>query len=274
MMGWVKVWIWLSAWASATGWALSALGWLHRTGYLVSAALALGLWLALRARGSPSVPRAGAFSQARWIGIRLRRFQRLLPLSFLMFAALVLVSGLIYAPSNHTGLSYRIPRVLHWLAEEGWHWIHTPNYRMNNRACGMEWLSTPLLLFTRSDRALFLLNFVPFLLLPGLCFSLFRQLGVAPRVAWRWMWLLPTGYSFLLQAGGIGNDAFPTVYALAAVDFALRARVSGRFSDAAASGLAAALLVGAKASNLPLLLPWAVAFAGACRAVLSRPVAA
>jgi hypothetical protein len=83
-------------------------------------------------------------------------------------------------------------------------------------------------------------------------------MGVGPRVAWHWMWLLPTGYIFLLQAGSIGNDTFPTIYALAAVDFAFRARESRRPSDLAYSLLAAALLTGAKASNIPLLLPWAI----------------
>ena len=102
------------------------------------------------------------------------------------------------------------------------------DYRMNDRACGIEWLSAPLLLFTKSDRALFLLNFIPFLLLPGLVFSIFTRLGVRARVAWQWMWLLPTGYDFLLQAGSIANDTFPTVYALAAVDFAARAWQSRR----------------------------------------------
>jgi hypothetical protein len=53
---------------------------------------------------------------------------------------------------------------------------------------------------------------------------------------------------------------FSTVYALAAVDFALRARKSGRVSEVCLSVLSAALLTGAKTSNLPLLLPWLVAF--------------
>jgi hypothetical protein len=122
----------------------------------------------------------------------------------------------------------------------------------------MEWLSAPLLLFTKSDRALFLLNFVPFLLLPGLIFSVFRRLGVRPRVAWHWMWLAPSGYTFLLQAGSAANDAFPTVYALAAVDFGCRAWVSRGPGELGLSLLSAALLTGAKASNLPLLLPWAI----------------
>jgi hypothetical protein len=224
-----------------------------------------------RARSDAPYPwNLGRFGQhARWKrrswNFFWRRFRRFLPLSFALLSLLVLLGGLLYAPSNHTGLSYRVPRVLHWLSEGQWHWIHTPNYRLNNRACGIEWLSAPMLLFSKSDRGLFLLNFLPFLMLPGLVFSLFTRLGVRVRVAWRWMWLLPTGYTFLVQAGSLGNDTFPTVYALAALDFACRARVSRRVSDVFLSVLAAALLVGAKASNLPLLMPWAIAMLGVWR---------
>jgi hypothetical protein len=195
-----------------------------------------------------------------------RRCRRFLPASFAGLAALVFLSGLLYAPNGHTALSYRLPRVLHWLQHGQWVWIHTLNYRMNDRACGIEWMTAPLLLFLKSDRALFLLNFIPFLLMPGLIFSVWTRLGVRPRAAWSWMWLAPTGYSFLLQAGGIANDAFPTIYALAMMDFALRAR-EGRAEQEEERGanlwlscLSAALLVGAKASNLPLGLPWALVF--------------
>jgi hypothetical protein len=172
---------------------------------------------------------------------------------------LIFIGGVVSPPSNYTGLQYRIARVLQWLAHDGWFWIHSPNYRMNDRACGFEWLAAPILLFTKSDRALFLINFIPFLFLPGLIFSVFTQLGVRARVAWKWMWLLPTGYGFILQAGSIANDTFPAVFALAAMDFALRAKKTNRISDFYFSILAAALLTGAKASNLPLLLPWAIA---------------
>jgi hypothetical protein len=161
--------------------------------------------------------------------------------------------------------------VLHWLAEQRWHWIHTDFQRVNTRACGIEWLSAPLMAFTRTDRLLFLINAVSFLLLPGLIFSVFRRLGVRARAAWHWMWLLPTGYCYLLQAGSISNDMFSTVYALAALDFALRARVSARVSDLCLSIFSAALLTGAKASNLPLLLPWVVAIAPTWRLWLARP---
>ena len=263
----VKLWICLSALASVAGWILSALGMLNKTGYVIFAAAVAVLiflfrkWLLFPPPSSASTPKK----------LR-RRFRRFLPAGFAILALLVFVSGLLYAPNDHTALSYRLPRVLLWFQHEGWFWIHTPNYRMNDRACGVEWLSAPLLLFTKSDRALFLLNFIPFLLMPGLIFSVWTRLGVRPRVAWNWMWLVPTGYCFLIQAGGVANDAFPTVYALAMMDFAMRARswkpeVGGQrpdirhlASNLCFSLLSAALMVGAKASNLPLGLPWAIAF--------------
>jgi len=252
----VRLWIWISALASLAGWTLSVLGFLNYSGYAIffaAAAVFIGL------RRKDFVPRCGIpankFSRG---GKLLRRFKRPLPFCFFALAILIFLGGAIYPPDNYTALTYRIPRVLQWLAHGRWFWIHTLDGRMNDRACGIEWLSAPILLFTKSTRGLFLLNFLPFLLLPGLVFSVFTRLGVCARVAWQWMWLLPTGYSFLLQAGSAGNDTFPTVFALAAVDFGLRAWKSRKLSDLWNSILAAALLTGAKASNLPLLLPWAV----------------
>jgi hypothetical protein len=257
----VRLWLWISAFASAAGWALSACGQLNRTGYGIAfAAFAIFLWLAGRS-GWFTAKLAGHFPSAifqlRFRAVA-RRFRRPLPLCFAALAILIFLGGALYPPSNYTGVTYRLPRVLQWLAHGHWFWIHTPNYRMNDRACGYEWLTAPLLLFTKSDRALFLVNFIPFLLLPGLVFSVFTRLGVRARVAWQWMWLLPTGYNFLLQAGSICNDTFPAVFALAAIDFAARAWRSRRPADLWHSILAAALLTGAKASNLPLLLPWAI----------------
>jgi hypothetical protein len=249
----VRIWIWISVLATAAGWILSALGELNSVGYVVFFAVATAVYFFGR---KPIGWRAGAFSMnPRKLR---RRFRRPWPLCFAVLTVLIFLGAILYPPSNHTALSYRTPRVLHWLAEGHWHWIHTLDYRMNNRACGIEWLSAPVLLFTRSDRLIVLLNFIPFLLLPGLIFSICTRLGVKGRVAWNWMWILPTGYNFLLQAGSAGNDIFPTVYALAAMDFGCRAWASRRLSDLWMSGLAAGLLVGAKASNLPLLLPWAL----------------
>lgn len=265
----VKLWIIISTLASVGGWVLSALGALNDWGYacwIVISTLVIVAFL----RGDRN--RLSPLSDLRKLKCRMRRF---LPAGFGILAALVFVGGLLYAPTDHTAMSYRLPRVLQWLSHGRWFWIHTPNYRMNDRGCGIEWMSAPLLLFTKSDRALFLMNFIPFLLMPGLIFSVWTRLGVRPRVAWSWMWLVPTGYCFLLQAGGVANDAFPTVYALAMMEFALIAgcqlsvisyrRAPSSIFDSPSSNLmfsllSAALLVGAKASNLPLGLPWVIVF--------------
>lgn len=264
----VKIWLWISTLATLAGWSLSAVGQLNRPGYLVFGVMACVVyWFGRRAFGW-QMPGTGFNGRKT-----LRRFRRWLPAAFVVLAFLVLLGGLLYPPTNHAAFTYRTPRVLHWLSAEHWHWIHTPNYRMNNRACGIEWLTAPLLLFTKSDRSLFLINFLSFLLLPGLVFSLFTRLGVRARVAWHWMWLLPTGYNFLLQAGSVANDTYPTVYALAALDFGLRAWKSRRASDLWLSVLAAALLTGSKASNLTLLLPWAIVVAPLLPLLLRRPAA-
>ncbi len=259
----VRLWLWISAFASLAGWGLSAAGELNRAGY-AAAFTAFAVFVFVFRKGLFEVRNAecgmrnGESAVQRLKTKTLRRFQRALPFCFAALAVLIFLGGAIHAPGNYTGLAYRAGRVLQWLAHGGWFWIHTADYRMNDRACGIEWLSAPILLFTHSTRGLFLINFLPFLLLPGLVFSVFTRLGVRARVAWHWMWLLPTGYDFILQAGGNANDTFPAVYALAAMDFGLRARESRNIADVWHSILAAALLTGAKASNLPLLLPWAL----------------
>ena len=263
----VAVWVVFSSFCTCAGWVLSAVHQLNVAGYAVAFLLGLAaVWL-LRERLFPG--NLGGWNLRR----QRRRFGRPFPLAFLVLALLAILGGAIHAPSNYDAMAYRIPRVLHWLAEGQWHWIHTSFQRVNTRACGIEWLSAPLIVLTKTDRGLFLINAASFLLLPGLVFSVFRRVGVRPRVAWHWMWLLPTGYCYLLQAGSISNDMFSAVYALAAVDFALRARISGRVSEVCLSLLSAALLTGAKASNLPLLLPWVVAFVPTWRLWLARPIA-
>ena len=263
----LAAWVVFSSLCSCAGWVLSALHELDAAGYAATFLLGLAAGWLLRGRLFPGSFGGWSLRKQR------RRFARAFPLAFLVLALLAILGGAIHAPNNYDALAYRIPRVLHWLAEGQWHWIHTDFQRVNTRACGIEWLSAPLIAFTKTERWLFLINAVSFLFLPGLVFSVFTRVGVRPRVAWHWMWLLPTGYCYLLQAGSISNDMFSTVYALAAVDFALRARESRRVSDVCLSVLSAALLTGAKTSNLPLLLPWAVAFVPAWRVWLARPVA-
>ena len=266
----VTAWILLGAILSAAGWILSAVHELNGIGYGVLIFLGMGtvgVWLGIRKPAAP-VSRPGRVH--RWHSTLRRRFGRPFPAVFLLLAFLATVGGIIHPPSNLDALAYRIPRTLHWLAAGRWHWIHTSLSRLNTRACGFEWLSTPLILFLHTDRWLFGINVITYLLLPGLLFSVFRRMGVRPSVAWHWMWLLPSGYCYLLQAGGITNDAFAAVYALAAVDFALRARESNRVADVWLSILAAGLLTGSKASNLPLLLPWLIAVVPSARLLTRR----
>jgi hypothetical protein len=249
----VALWIVLCAFLNCAGWILSAFHHLDRLGYVGMFALAAAAvaWWKSRHPGARS----------DWGIHKLsHRFKRSFPFAFLILAVLAFLGGAIYAPSNYDGLAYRTPRVLHWLAEGRWHWIHTNYQAQNTRAVGYEWVTAPLILFTRSYRLLFLIEIVSFLLLPGLVFSVFTRLGVRPRVAWHWMWLLPTGYGFLLQAGSIGNDLFGATLALAALDLALRARDSKNCAESWLSILAASLLSGGKLSNAPLLLPWFIAF--------------
>lgn len=265
----VRAWIWVSVIASSAGWVLSWLHALTRTGYVaffvIAAAIAwasfrfkpLHALFGLEPQSSPAALCCRTSRRALRARLR-RRFRRPFPMAWAGLTFLVLVGAIIYSPNNHTALSYRIPRSLQWIFHHGWFWIHSPDARVNDRACGLEWLSTPILLFTKSDRLLFVVNFIPYLFLPALIFSLWRHLGVRPRVAYYWMWLLPGGYVFLLQAGSTGNDTFPVVYLLAAMLYAVQAHQRSSITLFWYSVFAAALALGAKPTCLPLMLPWAL----------------
>jgi hypothetical protein len=249
----ILIWVWFCAYLNCAGWTLSALHQLNAAGYM--AALLIGFvafaawWRQSSGRNHP---------QISWRKLK-RRFRRPLPLAFLILAAMACLGGVLHAPSNYDALAYRVPRVLHWLAADQWHWIHAVFPRVNTRSCGIEWVSAPFIALLKTDRLLFLINVVSFLLMPGLVFSVFTRLGVRPRVAWHWMWIVPTGYCYLLQVGGTGSDLFGAVFALASVDFALRTKHTRSARDFFTSALAVALTTAAKTPNLPLLLPWAVA---------------
>jgi hypothetical protein len=259
----VAGWIIFCAFCNAAGWILSALHRLDAAGYATAflAGLAvLAFWW--RKIGGWNVSAASVWRQRK-------RFRRLFPLAFLILSTLVILSGCLYPPNNHDALAYRVPRVLHWLAEGHWHWIHTEFPRLNTRTCGIEWISAPLFVLMGTHRWFFLINVACFLMMPGLIFSVFTRLGVNPRVAWTWMWLLPTGYCYLLQAGGLGNDLFASFFPLAALHFALRAAARQSICDAWLAILGAALATSAKFTNLPLVLPVAVALFP-CWRILAR----
>jgi hypothetical protein len=255
----LKFWIVFCTTSVAAGWLLSLVGELNLRGYAIaiSSIMVVG----------GAVVSLGPFRPRIW----LHRFRRRLPLMFVIVGLLAFLGGIFYAPNNYDALTYRFPRLLQWLAMGRWHWIITANDRMNYSGANFEWLTTPVFLFSRTDRLFFVLNFIPFLFLPGLIFSTYRMLQVRGSVAWAWMWILPAGYCYALQAGSIGNDAIGAVLVLASLNFALHASETGRISDALFSMLAIALATGVKASNLPLALPCIVALWPVRRVLLARP---
>jgi len=257
-----SLWILISAWLVCTGLILSALNQLNVVGYLISlGALVISLYLTVR---------FGKLSHLLLL-IRWRRFKKPLPLAFLIIVLMVLAGAILHPPTQYDGLCYRVPRMLHWLSEGRWHWIHTCDTRMNISATGMEWITMPILVLTRSDHWLWIPDFFSFLLMPGLVFGTFRRLGVSLRASWSWMWILPSGYCFVTQAGSIGNDLTALPFALGSVYFALRAR-DGNYWFLALAILSTALLTGIKASNIPLALPALVAALPAFPLLWRKPV--
>ncbi len=261
------IWIWFCAYLNCAGWTLSALHQLNARGYAIALVTGLVALLVWRRKCSLRM-----LPQVCWSKYR-RRFRQVFPLAFLILAALAFLGGALYSAGNYDALAYRTPRVLHWLAAGQWHWVHTDFQRLNTRTAGFEWLTAPQFLFFHTDRLVFLINIVSFLFLPGRFFAVLTRLGVRPRAAWYWMWLFASGYGYILQAGSVVNDMFGALFALTAIEFALRARREQSVSCLWISGLAAALMTAAKAFNILLLLPWALAALPAATLLLRRPLA-
>jgi hypothetical protein len=246
-------WLLWSAWCSLSGWGLSAVNQLSGLGHLAALPLLLAaIWFWLKKTASSP----NNFSNfAKW---RRRLFRRL-PLIYLTIAGLSLLAALVNPnPWSFDSMTYRLPRVLYWWSAHHWYWIGTLDHRLDFSSAGFEWQMLPLLELTHSSRFLFLLNWIPFLLLPWLVFLAFRALGVNGRSARRWMWLLPSGYCIALQCSGLQNDGYSVNYLLAAIAFAVSTFHSRRAAGLWFAMLATALLTGAKVSNLPLLLPLGV----------------
>ena len=244
---WLALWILFSAWSSLSGWCLSALGYLDTAGIAFSFSFFLGALILFRSHlqcdGELTV----------W---KILRSRYLAPRIWLLLAVLALIGGVFYSPNNYDYLTYRFARVLYWSSEHAWAWIPTVNGRMNYSGTGFEWLMTPLFIVFKTDRLFFLINFISYLLLPGVVFSVFSRLGISKRISWWWMWLLPCGYCYILQAASVGNDSFAAVYFLASLHYLFLAKASSTVKNLTLSCLAVALMTGAKAANLPLVLPW------------------
>lgn len=246
-------WIIWSAWCSVSGWFLSIVHELDGLGYIILLPALIGcLWrwitLTTPARSPVSNP----------VEKIIRRLRRPAALIYLAIVLLSLAAGALYEPWSIDAVSYRLPRILYWWQTHHWYWIGTLDHRLDYSSTGFEWQMLPVIMLTHTDRLLFLLNWLPYLLMPGLTFLSFHGLGVSARSARRWMWLMPSGYCYALQCSGWQNDGYTVNYTLAAVAFAVNGYRSKRQWPVLLSMLAVALLTGAKLSNLPLLLPMGV----------------
>jgi hypothetical protein len=259
-------WLLACGYFNVVGWVLSLARLLDFAGYACALVVFLSGLVALSRSPGIRWRRATVWTKIRW------RFARPLPLIFVAYALCSWTGGILYLPNNYDALSYRVPRVLHWLSEHHWHWVSSATPRVNITGTGFEWLMAPIFALTHSDRPLFFINALSYLALPGLSFGVFTRLGVPRRVAWNWMWLLPTCYCFVLQAGSIGNDLTSTVFFLGALNFTLKAKDSGSVWDLFLGTLAASLLTAVKITNLPLLLPWLIAAVTAVKSVRIRPI--
>lgn len=260
------VWMILCAFCHTAGWTLSFFHALNRPGYLVAFALgfaALAFWF----RNAPRPAARNYFATLR------RRFRRPFPLAYLGLLILGAIGGALYMPANFDALAYRTPRVLQWLAEGQWHWIHADFGNLNSRGSSVEWPTAPLFLFTGTDRFEFLINVVCFLFLPGRVFAILTRLGASKRAAYYWMWIFASGFGFTLQIGSIANDMFCAMWPMAALEFALRARQTREVRYVWLSLIAVALMTSAKAFNMLLGPACALAILPSLPLILRRPLA-
>lgn len=237
-------------WCQASGWILSWLGALHTQGYLLATPVALIVGIVFWRSTTPSA--AKPLSLKKW-----RRRLKTTPslIAWCIVCTLIGYGAIANAPTNYDAVTYRLPRLLYWLQEHRWHWIDGIEYRHNISGLGFEWLSAPFIVLTQSDRGLFLINFIPFLLLPGLFYTAACGLGIRKRVARWWMWVWPMTYGIALQAGSIGNDMIAAALALASLAFAAQAKQGRPWLCLFLSALAAAAMTSIKATTLPLGLP-------------------
>jgi hypothetical protein len=213
------IWICVCAYLNCAGWTLSAMHALNAYGCVAILILGLGALLFWRKKTSEKI-----FPEIHWQKLN-HRFRRPFPAIFLFVAILIFLGGALHAPNNYDALTYRLPRQLNWLSAGHWFWIPTANEKLNYSTTAWEWISLPFFAVLRSDRGLFLINMLGFLLMPGLFFSVCQRMGAARRVAWTWMWIFPLAYGCATQAGSVGNDFTGAVFCLASVFFGLRARL-------------------------------------------------
>jgi hypothetical protein len=247
----IRLWLIVQTVLVAGAWIFTPFKLLDSRGYTLIFAVA-AIWSVFEIRRSD----VNSQQVGRDVRKTLRRLKRPLPATVGAIWVISLIGGLAWLSVYADTLSYRLPRMLHWLAAKQWHWIPSDDSRINAVGLNMELVWMPFYKMLRGDRLLFLLNLSAYTLLPGLFFSFLRGMKVTGRTAWNWMWILPGGYVFALQAASLGNDSYAAVVALGAMAFAFRARKTANVPEAWLSILAAGFLTGIKQVAVPFGLVW------------------
>lgn len=240
--------------------ALSALDQLTTSGYIVFFSFSALLLMRLK------IPQA----------IKTRhtcfsRFSYPPALVWLAVAFLILIGSLWHLPSNYDAYSYRIPRMLHWLAEGHWYWINGPDSRYDFMAAMWEITALPILAITGTDRFLFLPNFFCFLMLPGATFSLMRLLGAGRCISRLTMWVAPTGYGFILQSGSLGSDLLGATLFLISLVYLCKWLRNSHSLFLFISALALGFSTATKVSNIAFGLPWLLLLAPSLPKLFQKP---
>jgi hypothetical protein len=238
----------LASAAVLVGWLLSAMGELNPLGYLLAGVPVI---LAMLIFARPPIPQPMLFSLFKRLS-QWWKYRRILPLIYCATLFLIVLGSVLHEPNNFDGLSYRIPKVLYWLGQQHWHFIDAPYAPINHTLPNYEWLTVPFFLVSGGFYSTVIINWIAFLFIPPLFFSLLRAFGTSNRFAYDWMWVFPTGYLIAMQAGGIGNDLLGLTVILAGLHCARRFVATGRNSFLFDALLAAGFCTGIKLSNLPL----------------------
>ena len=137
----LEIWLLYAATCSAAGWLFSFFHILNAPAYFV---LHIFFFLSISLLYRSQFKHLFCFRTLHKISARFFPTRRshehplslrlLLPAAFFLLAFLALLAGSIYSPNNFDALTYRLPRVLNWLQDNGWSWLHTINVRLNNRA--------------------------------------------------------------------------------------------------------------------------------------------
>lgn len=225
----------------AMGWGLSLIRSLHWIG-LLSIPWLLGVLMVM-------IRQAGSLNNVtRQIATPLTSR------SVILVGICMVTAAVLYPPTTSDTISYRVPRILFWLQEEGVHHIAGPDYRLNIMPAVWELASTPLFQWA-GDRLLgtwSLLSWVVcYLLLFSWALGFCGSVGRARQIGF----IFGVSALAVMQAGSPHTDLFASTLVLLSLYFVLEFEKSGQGRHIPWAILSLCLASGSKQSFLVLGLP-------------------